>query len=140
MTIYIVFMDPHDDTSASHVYSDGSFDADLPMQQLSELFNVNHFIVSQANIHAGLLTSLLIPSGVFKWFRFLVSYVRFLKAHVRDWFKNIINLISHSADLPQWGVRRGLIQALLQVQVFTVLFIICLVYNIELKIHAIALH
>ena len=28
-------------------YSDGSIDNDLPMQQLSELFNVNHFIVSQ---------------------------------------------------------------------------------------------
>ena len=123
----IVFMDPHDDTSASHVYSDGSFDADLPMQQLSELFNVNHFIVSQANIHAGLLTSLLIPSGAFQWFRFLVSYVRFLKAHVRDWFKNIINLISHSADLPQWGVRRGVIQALLQVgkKVFQFMIFIC---------------
>lgn len=28
-------------------YSDGSVENDLPMQQLSELFNVNHFIVSQ---------------------------------------------------------------------------------------------
>jgi len=27
--------------------SDGSVENDLPMQQLSELFNVNHFIVSQ---------------------------------------------------------------------------------------------
>ena len=41
-----VFMEPsYEDTSASHAYSDGSFDADLPMQQLSELFNVNHFII-----------------------------------------------------------------------------------------------
>lgn len=28
-------------------YTDGSIESDLPMQQLSELFNVNHFIVSQ---------------------------------------------------------------------------------------------
>lgn len=27
---------------------DGSFVSDLPMQRISELFNVNHFIVSQA--------------------------------------------------------------------------------------------
>lgn len=30
-------------------YSDGSLENDLPMQQLSELFNVNHFIVSQVH-------------------------------------------------------------------------------------------
>ncbi len=30
-----------------HHYSDGSVENDLPMKQLSELFNVNHFIVSQ---------------------------------------------------------------------------------------------
>lgn len=28
-------------------YTDGSIEQDLPMQQLSELFNVNHFVVSQ---------------------------------------------------------------------------------------------
>ncbi len=31
-------------------YSDGSVENDLPMQQLSELFNVNHFIVSQVRV------------------------------------------------------------------------------------------
>lgn len=31
------------------VFSDGSMEQDLPMQQLSEMFNVNHFIISQAN-------------------------------------------------------------------------------------------
>lgn len=29
-------------------FQDGSMEADLPMQQLSEMFNINHFIVSQA--------------------------------------------------------------------------------------------
>lgn len=29
----------------THTYSDGSVENDLPMQQISELFNVNHFIV-----------------------------------------------------------------------------------------------
>lgn len=32
-------------------WSDGSLECDLPMERLSELFNVNHFIVSQVNIH-----------------------------------------------------------------------------------------
>ena len=30
---------------------DGSVDNDLPMTRLSEMFNVNHFIVSQVNPH-----------------------------------------------------------------------------------------
>lgn len=32
-------------------WRDGSLESDLPMVQLKELFNVNHFIVSQANPH-----------------------------------------------------------------------------------------
>lgn len=30
---------------------DGSVQSDLPMKRLAELFNVNHFIVSQVNPH-----------------------------------------------------------------------------------------
>lgn len=39
--------------SSTHVrwWRDGSLEIDLPMMQLKELFNVNHFIVSQANPH-----------------------------------------------------------------------------------------
>ncbi|CAN4118539.1 unnamed protein product [Withania somnifera] len=42
-----------DDTSgaSSRRWRDGSLEVDLPMMQLKELFNVNHFIVSQANPH-----------------------------------------------------------------------------------------
>ncbi|PGH14678.1 hypothetical protein AJ79_02844 [Helicocarpus griseus UAMH5409] len=36
---------------APHRWIDGSVDHDLPMSRLSEMFNVNHFIVSQANPH-----------------------------------------------------------------------------------------
>jgi TAG lipase / steryl ester hydrolase / phospholipase A2 / LPA acyltransferase len=32
-------------------WTDGSVETDLPMQRLSELFNINHFIVSQVNPH-----------------------------------------------------------------------------------------
>ncbi|KAL6987231.1 mitogen-activated protein kinase tyrosine protein phosphatase sdp1 [Sarracenia purpurea var. burkii] len=45
-------LDP-DETSGScpRRWRDGSLEIDLPMMQLKELFNVNHFIVSQANPH-----------------------------------------------------------------------------------------
>ena len=33
-------------------WKDGSLHADLPITRISELFNVNHFIVSQTNPHA----------------------------------------------------------------------------------------
>ena len=36
-------------------WQDGSLESDLPLQRLKELFNVNHFIVSQVNVHARLL-------------------------------------------------------------------------------------
>jgi TAG lipase/steryl ester hydrolase/phospholipase A2/LPA acyltransferase len=32
-------------------WRDGSLESDLPMMLLKELFNVNHFVVSQANPH-----------------------------------------------------------------------------------------
>jgi len=32
-------------------WQDGSLEFDLPMNKLSEMFNVNHFIVSQVNPH-----------------------------------------------------------------------------------------
>ena len=44
-------------------WSDGSVENDLPMQRLSELFNVNHFIVSQVNPHALFLAGTSLGSG-----------------------------------------------------------------------------
>ncbi|KAJ0961365.1 hypothetical protein J5N97_000492 [Dioscorea zingiberensis] len=44
--------DPGKETGPSvRRWRDGSLESDLPMMQLKELFNVNHFIVSQANPH-----------------------------------------------------------------------------------------
>lgn len=37
--------------ASARQWRDGSLEIDLPMMQLKELFNVNHFIVSQANPH-----------------------------------------------------------------------------------------
>jgi hypothetical protein len=46
-----------------HHYSDGSVESDLPMKQLSELFNVNHFIVSQVCLTPHSPTGLLLISS-----------------------------------------------------------------------------
>ncbi|KAL8467572.1 hypothetical protein ACS0TY_030991 [Phlomoides rotata] len=40
-----------DPGSSTRRWRDGSLEIDLPIKQLKELFNVNHFIVSQANPH-----------------------------------------------------------------------------------------
>lgn len=37
----------HPESGPIDKFVDGSMEADLPMQQISELFNINHFIVSQ---------------------------------------------------------------------------------------------
>lgn len=37
----------HPESGSIDKFVDGSMEADLPMQQISELFNINHFIVSQ---------------------------------------------------------------------------------------------
>ncbi|XP_074306740.1 triacylglycerol lipase SDP1-like [Silene latifolia] len=42
---------PEEGTIPARRWRDGSLESDLPMAQLKELFNVNHFIVSQANPH-----------------------------------------------------------------------------------------
>jgi TAG lipase/steryl ester hydrolase/phospholipase A2/LPA acyltransferase len=45
-------LDPEEGSGAPmRRWRDGSLEIDLPMIQLKELFNVNHFIVSQANPH-----------------------------------------------------------------------------------------
>ncbi len=38
-------------TNSDHTFLDGSVDNDLPMQRISEMFNVNQFIVCQVNPH-----------------------------------------------------------------------------------------
>ncbi|KAE9590155.1 hypothetical protein Lal_00027830 [Lupinus albus] len=42
---------PEESSTPVRRWRDGSLEMDLPMIQLKELFNVNHFIVSQANPH-----------------------------------------------------------------------------------------
>ncbi|CAM9431088.1 unnamed protein product [Phaeothamnion confervicola] len=102
--------------SATEKFVDGSMEADLPMQQISELFNINHFIVSQVNPHASLLSTMSLPKSVWKppLYRFLVGLVGFLRAQVRNWFRNVIEFVSIRRMAPVWATRRGGIQLLTQ--------------------------
>jgi len=97
-------------------YSDGSVEKDLPMQQLSELFNVNHFVVSQTNPHSFLLSSFALSANV--WSNAIVGTaigsLRFLKAQCRDWLRNVIDLIVYRSVAPEWASKRGFTQILTQ--------------------------
>jgi predicted acylesterase/phospholipase RssA len=97
-------------------YSDGSLESDLPMQQLSELFNVNHFIVSQVNPHSAILSSMAWRASVWSnpFYRTVVGYARFLKDQCRDWLKNIVGLFIFRSNAPAWSAKRGLAQTLTQ--------------------------
>ncbi|RGB35174.1 acyl transferase/acyl hydrolase/lysophospholipase [Rhizophagus diaphanus] len=58
---------------SGHRWIDGSVENDLPMNKLSELFNVNHFIVCQVNPHVvPFLQENLIPSPVSRLARWLL--------------------------------------------------------------------
>jgi TAG lipase/steryl ester hydrolase/phospholipase A2/LPA acyltransferase len=50
-------------------FSDGSMEQDLPMQQLSEMFNVNHFIVSQGAFFT------ISVNMMFRYFPFIYSNI-----------------------------------------------------------------
>ncbi|TDH72697.1 uncharacterized protein CCR75_006043 [Bremia lactucae] len=65
-------------------WSDGSIECDLPMDRLSELFNVNQFIVSQVNIHYKIVSGHSVfgngQSG---------GLMRFFKKQLKAYIKNI---------------------------------------------------
>ena len=105
-----------DSKSTTAHYSDGSIENDLPMQQLSELFNVNHFIVSQVNPHSFLLSSLSLTSTIWSPFFWGLSigYLKFLKSQCRDWTRNVIDLLVYGKVVPSWTAKRGLAQLLTQ--------------------------
>jgi len=88
-------------------FVDGSMEADLPMQQLSEMFNVNHFIISQANAHAVMFSSMGMEKSV--WSRSLIHGVLvFLKRQVKEWIGHVIELIGGQRAAPTWDTKRGL--------------------------------
>jgi TAG lipase/steryl ester hydrolase/phospholipase A2/LPA acyltransferase len=85
------------ETTSGMAFQDGSMEADLPMQQLSEMFNINHFIISQANPHAVMFANFGLERSV--WAHPLVGYVNsilsFMKNQVCDHFHKYSSFITH---------------------------------------------
>lgn len=97
------------ETATNASFIDGSMEADLPMQQLSEMFNVNHFIISQANVHAVMLASFNVNKSVWsnRTMRLFTGVLLFLKKQVKEWIDNVIDLIGGQRIAPTWDTRRG---------------------------------
>lgn len=90
-------------------FQDGSMEADLPMQQLSEMFNINHFIISQANPHAVFFASFNLDLSV--WTNKITGLTHgillFLRNQIRAWFRNVVEMIGGRRIAPLWDTRRG---------------------------------
>ncbi|ETV99157.1 hypothetical protein H310_08560 [Aphanomyces invadans] len=85
-------------------WSDGSVECDLPMERLSELFNVNHFIVSQVNIHYKFISGYESHGGG--------DILGFLKKQMKAYIKNIAEFGLNTSVLKLFGV--GLVPLLTQ--------------------------
>ena len=94
---------------ATH-FQDGSMEADLPMQQLSEMFNINHFIISQANPHAVMFGSYSLNKSV--WSHPIVTFfngvLRFIKNQLRGYLSNAFDLFGGRRIAPLWDTRRNM--------------------------------
>jgi len=98
------------ESSERAAFSDGSMEVDLPMQQLSEMFNVNHFIVSQANPHAVMFGSYSHFHSV--WSNpisgFVNAVLTFLKGRCRTWLAHFVELVGTRRIAPQHATSRGI--------------------------------
>lgn len=97
-------------------FSDGSMEQDLPMQQLSEMFNINHFIISQANPHAVMFASYNQKRSV--WTNgvsaLVAALMTFLKDQIRDWLANLVHCVGARRIAPLFETNR-----MIPVQFFT---------------------
>jgi len=73
------------------------------------MFNVNHFIISQANPHAVMLASFNVNKSVWsnRLMRLVNGVLLFLKKQVKEWIGNFIDLIGGQRIAPTWDTRRG---------------------------------
>ena len=81
---------------SGHRWIDGSVENDLPMARLSELFNVNHFIVSQVNPH---VVPFLSSKPTEKSHPFISSISFLLKSEIQHRLGQLIDLDIFSTNL-----------------------------------------
>ncbi|KAL7580505.1 hypothetical protein ACA910_003634 [Epithemia clementina (nom. ined.)] len=98
------------ESGGGQAFFDGSMESDLPMQQLSEMFNVNHFIVSQANPHAVMFASYNQKKTVWTspFSAVVLSIMTFLKNQARSWLTNLVECIGMKRWTPFLDDHRGL--------------------------------
>ena len=98
------------ESAAGQHFSDGSMEQDLPMQQLSEMFNVNHFIISQANPHAVMFASYNQEISV--WVNPVLGFVNslliFLKDQTRAWLSHVVELVGARRISPLFATQRDI--------------------------------
>ena len=75
-------------------WSDGSVTSDLPMHRLSELFNVNHFMVSQVNPHVIPFAQPLLSHRSSR--SLIARLISFYGTHVRNLIQHVSPISSHS--------------------------------------------
>lgn len=96
------------ESAAEMKFSDGSMEQDLPMQQLGEMFNVNHFLISQANPHAVMFGTYNTERSV--WIHPVTglfnSLLVFLKDELRGWLTHAVELIGGRRFSPLFGTQR----------------------------------
>jgi hypothetical protein len=97
------------ESSQAQAFSDGSLEVDLPTQQLAEMFNVNHFIISQANPHAVLFASYNQKKSL--WTNPVTGVVHavlsFLKNQVRAWLVHVVQAAGAQRIAPFFATQRG---------------------------------
>ncbi len=110
-------MESGPDSRLARGYSDGSIENDLPMDHISETFNVNHFIVSQVNPHSALFSSLSLRGDAYRrslFLRVLVSFTHFLKEQCRSWLKSAWDFGLSFSNRSHWVLKRGLFSTITQ--------------------------
>ena len=73
-------------------------------------------VYSQVNPHSALFSSLSVQATVWSapLYGFICGVLRFLKAQIRDWVSNVVDLAVYRSTQPSWKARRGLHQLLTQ--------------------------
>ena len=80
-------------------WQDGSVQADLPMERLRELFNVNHFIVSQVNPHVLPFLTPLTSSPTF-FFPVVPRLIDFLSTSIKSTLLSLLSAIPLPVQSP----------------------------------------
>ncbi len=90
-------------------FIDGSMEQDLPMAQLSEMFNINHFIISQANPHAVMFSSFGKNKSIWgnRIMGLMTGVLLFLKNQAKAWVDNFVEMVGGQRIAPMWDTRRG---------------------------------